>query len=353
MPSLDTFQEYLNRPLRERLSYYQKDGRILGIMVSQQFSLDFLQTIFELTDQVREMTKTQEGSKFLTTLLYSKRGMLYFTQPSTRTFLSFTNAMQMVGMMVSEVRDPNLSSEIKGETIEDGLRVMGKYSDVMVMRTPQPGLSEYIAYLMKQWGENIVVINGGSGQDQHPTQALLDAYTIHQSFKEMGGVSGKKYCFVGDLWRGRAARSIIYLLSQFEEIEMFMVAPEKFQIEPDLEDHLKKLKIPVHKTTSLKEVLPTSDCVYMTRVQDEYDQFSESKEFDDSEFHLTPERVALMKQESIIMHPLPRRQEIDPAIDFDPRAKYWEQVSNGMYVRAALLLYLFQQEKRLQAFSPQ
>ena len=351
MPQLDTFQEYFNRPLRERLSYYQKDGRIFDIMVSQQFSLEFLQTIFEITDKVREIAHTGQGAKFLTTLLHPKRGMLYFTQPSTRTFLSFTNAMQMVGMMMSEVRDPNLSSEIKGETAEDGLRVIGQYSDVIVMRTPQPGFSEYIAYLMKQWGEHIAIINGGSGQDQHPTQALLDAYTIHRSFQNMGGMSGKKYCFVGDLWRGRSARSIIYLLAQFEDIEMFMVAPDKFQIEPDLEEHLKNLKIPLHKTSSLKDILPILDCVYMTRVQDEYDQFAESKEFDDSEFHLTSECLTLMKQEAIIMHPLPRRQEIDPVIDFDPRARYWKQVSNGMYVRAALLLYLFQQEDQLQTFS--
>ena len=273
--------------------------------------------------------------------------MLYFTQPSTRTFLSFLSACQIVGMSAGEVRDPSLSSEIKGETQEDGLRTISSYFDMIIMRDSKAGFSEYMAYLLELTGRVVPIINGGSGKDQHPTQALLDVYTLHRSFQERGGISGKTYGFVGDLLRGRAVRSVIYLLTRYRDLEMYMVAPASLQIAPDLEEHLHEHHVTLHKTDQLEEVLPHIDSLYMTRVQDEYDLSGESAIIDYSKFHLTLENIDLMKKDAIILHPLPRRHEIDPVLDSDPRAMYWRQLRNGMYIRAALLLYLFKMEHRL------
>ncbi|MBF0238431.1 MAG: aspartate carbamoyltransferase [SAR324 cluster bacterium] len=332
------------------MSYYEHEDRPLHIMMSQQFSREYLEDLFDSADMIKHITRKPNGSEFLGSLLKHKRAMLYFTQPSTRTFLSFLSACQIVGMSTGEVRDPNLSSEMKGESQEDGVRTFSSYFDLIIMRDPKPGFCEYISYLLGFTARNVPVFNGGSGKDQHPTQAMLDLYTMYRSFQNNGGISGKTYGFVGDLLRGRAVRSLIYLLSKYEDIELYFIAPKSFQIAPDLEQHLVDCNIKYHKSEDLDQCLPSLDCVYMTRIQDEYDLSGESKLFDYSKYHLTPANVSKMKTEAIIMHPLPRRQEIHPSVDADPRAMYWRQLRNGMYLRAALILHVFHMEKRLQEY---
>ncbi|MBF0279196.1 MAG: aspartate carbamoyltransferase [SAR324 cluster bacterium] len=344
---IETFENFLKKPVKERLSYYEKEERLYHIMRSQQFSLEFMEKLFDTADLIKFITRKPNGVEFLHALLKHKRAMLYFTQPSTRTFLSFLSACQIVGMSGGEVRDPSLSSEIKGETQEDGLRTISSYFDLIIMRDSKAGFSEYMAYLLDLTGRSVPIINGGSGKDQHPTQALLDVYTLHRSFQDRGGISGKTYGFVGDLLRGRAVRSVIYLLTRYSDLEMYIVAPPSLQIAPDLEEHLTENNVKIHKTDQLDEVLPYLDSLYMTRVQDEYDLSGESSIIDYSKFCLTPKNIGLMKKDAIILHPLPRRKEIDPVLDSDPRAMYWRQLRNGMYIRAALLLYLFKMEHRL------
>ncbi|MBF0287742.1 MAG: aspartate carbamoyltransferase [SAR324 cluster bacterium] len=329
------------------MPYYEKDERLYHIMISQQFSYPFLEKLFDTADLIKYITRKPNGIEFLTSLLKHKRAMLYFTQPSTRTFLSFLSACQIVGIHTGEVRDPTLSSEMKGESQEDGLRTFSSYFDLIIMRDSKAGFCEYMSYLLDLTGRSVPIINGGSGKDQHPTQALLDVYTLHRSFQERGGIPGKVYGFVGDLLRGRAVRSVIYLLTRYSNLEMFMIAPPRLQIAPDLEAHLKDHGVKVHKTDNLEEALPHVDSLYMTRVQDEYDLSGESEILDYSKFHLTIENINLMKDDAIVLHPLPRRHEIDPRLDSDPRAMYWRQLRNGMYIRAALLLYLFNMEHRL------
>ena len=344
------YEDYLKTSPEERLQYYLREGRMYHVMRTQQFNLQFLEELFEISDQIKLLTRKPNGIDFLKSLLRHKKAMLYFTQPSTRTFLSFLAACQLVGMDTAEVRDPSLSSEYKGESQEDAVRVFSSYFDLIVMRDPKPGFCEYMAYFLDQTARSVPFINGGSGKDQHPTQALLDLYTIYRSFQERGGVSGKRYAFVGDLLRGRAVRSVVFLLSQFSNVEMIFVAPPAFQIAGDLEEALKINKVSIQKSESLNEILPHVDSLYMTRVQDEYDMSEESGKLDFNDFNLTPENLKLMKEDAIIMHPLPRRNEIHPEVDLDPRAMYWRQLRNGLYLRAALMLYIFRINHRLQEY---
>lgn len=348
MPNvINTFADFLNKPVKERLSSYEKEGRLYHIMMSQQFSHEFLERLFNTADLIKHITRKSNGVEFLASLLRHKRAMLYFTQPSTRTFLSFLSACHIVGMNTGEVRDPALSSEIKGESQEDGLRTFSSYFDIIIMRDSKAGFCEYMSYLLDLTGRSVPIVNGGSGKDQHPTQALLDVYTLHRSFQDQGGIPGKVYGFVGDLLRGRAVRSVIYLLTRYKDLEMYMVAPAGLQIAADLEEYLEENNVKVRISECLEEVLPHVDSLYMTRIQDEYDLSGESSLIDYSKFHLTPKNINLMKPKAIILHPLPRRDEIDPVLDSDPRAMYWRQLRNGMYIRAALLLYLFEMEHRL------
>ena len=332
------------------MNHYQKDGRLKHVMLSHQFSIQLLEELFDIADRVKEMTRKTNGIEFLKSLLGHKKAMLYFTQPSTRTFLSFLTACQMVGMDTGEVRDPSLSSEYKGESQEDGVRVFSSYFDLIIMRDPKPGFCEYMAYLLDNTGRSVPILNGGSGKDQHPTQALLDLYTIHRSFQQKGGIRKKRYAFVGDLLRGRAVRTSVMLLSQYKDIEMDFVAPSSFQIAVDLEEILQSHGVKINKTDDLDSVLSDVDCMYMTRIQDEYDLSGESSQIDYSLYSLTPENISLMKPDAIILHPLPRRNEISPEVDADPRAMYWRQLRNGVYIRVALLLYVFNVAHRLDEY---
>jgi len=348
--SLKTYEEYFSQAVEVRMRHYEKEGRLQHVMLSHQFSISLMEELFDIADHVKEMTRKPNGIEFLKSLLCHKKAMLYFTQPSTRTFLSFLTACQMVGMDTGEVRDPSLSSEYKGESQEDGVRVFSSYFDMIIMRDPKPGFCEYMAYLLDSTGRSVPIMNGGSGKDQHPTQALLDLYTMHRSFQKTGGIPKKRYAFVGDLLRGRAVRSSVMLLSQYKDVEMEFIAPSSFQIAEDLEEYLLSQDVNIHKTDNLESVISNVDCIYMTRIQDEYDLSGESNLIDYSKYSLTPDNVSRMKKDSIILHPLPRRHEISPEVDADPRAMYWRQLRNGVYIRAALLLYVFNVAHRLKEY---
>ena len=348
--SLKTYEEYFSQAVEVRMRHYEKEGRLQHVMLSHQFSISLMEELFDIADHVKEMTRKPNGIEFLKSLLCHKKAMLYFTQPSTRTFLSFLTACQMVGMDTGEVRDPSLSSEYKGESQEDGVRVFSSYFDMIIMRDPKPGFCEYMAYLLDNTGRSVPIMNGGSGKDQHPTQALLDLYTMHRSFQKTGGIPKKRYAFVGDLLRGRAVRSSVTLLSQYKDVEMEFIAPSSFQIAADLEEYLLSQDVNIHKTDNLESVISNVDCIYMTRIQDEYDLSGESNLIDYSKYSLTPDNVSRMKKDSIILHPLPRRHEISPEVDADPRAMYWRQLRNGVYIRAALLLYVFNVAHRLKEY---
>ena len=197
---------------------------------SQQYSLENLLHLCKLTDNIRNISQTSEGLKYLKTILSDKRAILYFKQPSTRTFLSLQNACHILGISCSEIRDTSTSSEIKGETELDAIKTFSQYVDLIIMRHPS---SEFIYEISENIPDDMRIINAGSGSDQHPTQALLDFYTIWKY-----GLENKKVAFVGDLLRGRTVRSLALLLNKVAGTKLYFVAPEKYQIKNDILNQL-------------------------------------------------------------------------------------------------------------------
>ena len=338
------FAEFQTLPTEAKIERFKRNGHLFDMIISQQLNREILDEIYEITTQLRAKSKSKAGALFIQTLLQHKRAMIFFTQPSSRTFLSFMSACHIVGMKTSEIRDPRVSSEAKGETFDDSLRTFSSYTDMIIMRNSQKDMSERAAWLLNTYSNRPVpVINGGSGSDQHPTQALLDIYTLQRSFEARGGLDDKTILMCGDLRRGRTVRSLSYLLKNFSGVRIIYAAPTSFQMEREVCEFLERHHIPYEmETENLSRVLPEADAVYMTRIQDEWDsQADESAGIDTSKFHLGVRDMARVKAHAVIMHPFPRREEIDVAIDTDPRAMYWRQERNGMWTRAALICYIF------------
>ncbi|MFZ7113330.1 MAG: aspartate/ornithine carbamoyltransferase family protein [Desulfatiglandales bacterium] len=340
----EQFSEFDSLPKGEKIECFQRNGRLFDLIISQQLNRPILDDIYAITNQLRTLAKSKNGSMFLQDLLRHKRAMLYFAQPSSRTFLSFQNACHILGMKTSEIRDTTVSSEVKGESFDDSLRTFSSYTDLIIMRHKEPNMSKRAAWLLNTFSNRPVpVINGGSGSDQHPTQAMLDVYTLQRSFEYQGGLEGKTILMCGDLKRGRTVRSLSYLMKNFEGVRIIFAAPTPFQMKEDVCSFLERQKIPYDiETESLKNVLAEADAIYMTRIQDEHDTVAgESSRTDISKFKLRPGDMKSVRPNAIIMHPFPRRDEIDVAIDADPRAMYWRQERNGMWTRAALMAYIF------------
>ena len=316
---------------------------------ASQFNRQLLDELFQLTNDIRLMNKTKEGSLFLQKLLVHKRAMLYFVQPSTRTYLSFHAACQVVGMSVIEVRDEKTSSHAKGETKEDALRTFSSYSDIIIMRHFESGFACDAANLLSKTSRPLPIVNAGSGKDEHPTQALLDIYTLYRSFEHLGTkLEDKKILFCGDLLRGRTVRSLCQLLVLFKGIKILFSAPKEFQISQDILTYLSKHSIEYEIHYQFDSILAQADAIYMTRIQKEHDcEKLKSNYICTKNFSLTKEKLALLKADCRILHPLPRVDELDSKIDDDLRADYWRQERNGMWVRAALLIKIFSLEEEV------
>ncbi len=320
---------------------------IFHVIDAKPFTRPLLDELCELTTAIRKFAKSREGALYLRGLFAEKRAMLYFTQPSTRTFLSFNAACQILGIQTSEIRDASISSEIKGESLMDSIQTFSSYVDVIIMRTLREGLAARSAELMDKIKRPVPVINAGSGKDQHPTQALLDIYTLERSFLHRGGIDGKTIGFMGDLLRGRTVRSLCYLMKHYKNVKLVLISPERFKMREDILDHLNEHHIEYFATQNLKSVLPELDAIYVTRIQDEHDLPGQDKKIDITEFSIGQSELKIMKNECVIMHPLPRREEIHPSVDDDPRALYWRQERNGMWMRVALLVKLFKAESKI------
>ncbi len=331
---------------QEQKARYFRDGeRERHVIIAQQFDRSRLDALGALATRIRRIAKSHQGLDFLQSVLSHKRAMLYFSQPSTRTFLSFCAACEILGLKLGEVRDPSTSSEFKGETQDDSMRTFSSYFDLIIMRSQAGGLAERVAWLLSNSERPIPVINAGSGKDQHPTQALLDVYTLQRSFEDRGGIDGKRIVFVGDLQRGRTVRSLSVLLTQYRDVEQCFVAPDALQIGDDIQDILRNRGVRFSLSDDFHREIPSADAIYMTRVQSEWDSIQgESDRIDISRFSFGLPELALLGAASVIMHPLPRRDEISQDVDGDPRAVYWRQMRNGMWVRAALIAALFKKE---------
>ena len=340
----EQFAIFHQRSLPEKMNFFKREGRLFDVVYAQQFDRALLDMVYKITNSLRQIAKTKEGLIYLQTILGHKRAMLYFNQPSSRTFLSFQNACYLLGMKTSEIRDPTISSEVKGESMDDSLRTFSSYTDLLIIRSQAQNVSARASWLLNTFSKRPVpVMNGGSGSDQHPTQGILDIYTLQRSFEEQGGLDGKTIVLCGDLKRGRTARSLSDLLKNFNDIKLIFTAPKNFQMREDilasLDQHQVSYKL---ETENLRNVLAEADAIYMTRIQDEHDTFSgESGLIDTSKFKLKMDDLPLLKKNTAILHPFPRRDEIDVQIDSDPRAKYWRQERNGMWTRTALIAYIF------------
>jgi len=344
------WEDFVGLPLEEKGRYFLRDSRPYHVLIAQQFDRPTIERLCEIATRTRRIAKTRGGMRFLQDLLFDKRAMLYFAQPSTRTFLSFYSACQIIGIKPAEVRDASTSSEVKGESPEDTVRTFSSYFDMIIMRHPVGGFAERIAWLLSNTERPVPVINAGSGKDQHPTQALLDIYTLLRSFEDKGGLEGKKIAFVGDLARGRTVRSLAYLVALYPGVKQYFIAPEPLQIREDILRMLDRRGVPYELTSDFESLIPEVDAIYMTRIQDEWDTADESRSIDTTPFHLRMEHLQKLKPTAIIMHPLPRRKEIAPEIDSDPRAMYWRQVRNGMWIRVALILYIFARESEIDRY---
>jgi aspartate carbamoyltransferase catalytic subunit len=345
------WEDYRRLSAHEKAARLNRQGRPYHTILAQQFDRPMLDRLCQVATMTRKIAKTRGGVKFIQDLLSEKRAMLYFAQPSTRTFLSFYSACQIVGMQAAEVRDTHTSSEVKGETPEDSVRIFGSFFDVIIMRHPEGGFAERIAWMLSRTDRPIPVINAGSGKDQHPTQALLDVYTLQRSLeKRRGGLEGAKIAFVGDLLRGRTVRSLALLLTHYPGVKQYFVAPKPLQIGADILAELDAAKVSYEVTENFEPLIPEVDALYMTRIQDEWDKPGEGQPVDNSRFCLEPRHLAVLNPNAIIMHPLPRRREIPTEFDNDPRAKYWRQVRNGMWIRAALLLVTFERDREIDRY---
>lgn len=347
-----SWDEFEGLPLVGKVPYLmQADGAPYHTLFAQQFDVDLIDRLYQLANCIRAIAKTRDGSAYLRGSISHKRAMLYFSQPSSRTFLSFLSACQILGLQTGEVRDAATSSEFKGESREDSVRTFSSYFDLIIMRSPEKGLAEHMAWSLSNSERPIPVINAGSGPDQHPTQALLDVYTLLRSFERCGGLRNRTIVMVGDLARGRTVRSLSQLLMGHPNIRQVFIAPDVFQIGDDILANLRAHDIEYVVDHDLRKWIPEADAVYMTRIQDEWDKSKgESGKVDLSHYKFGLPELALLRPAAIIMHPLPRRDEISTDVDHDPRAMYWRQMRNGMWMRAALIAMTFGCENRIKDY---
>ena len=253
-----------------------------------------------------------------------------FYEPSTRTRFSFESAMTRLGGSVIGTEDASrFSSFVKGESLPDTIRVVSRYADLIVIRHPQEGSAAIAAGV-----SGVPVINAGDGPGQHPTQALLDLYTIR---KEKGRLDNLSVAMVGDLLYGRTVRSLTYLMALRPGNRLTFVSPDRLRMSQDIKSWLRDRKVHFEETSSLEEAAPGADIIYMTRIQKE--RFPSDKEYLKFKgcYVISRKTLKLLRRDAIIMHPLPRVDEISPEVDSDPRAAYFRQAENGLYIRMALL----------------
>jgi aspartate carbamoyltransferase len=304
---------------RREARFYGKD-----ILSVSQFERSDLEYIFGVAKEMRAMVERVGTFD----LLKGKILANLFYEPSTRTSSSFTSAMERLGGSVIPINEVRYSSVAKGESLPDTVRTLECYADVIVLRHPEVGASaEAARYARKP------IINAGDGIGEHPTQALLDLFTI---VEELGRVDGLTVTMLGDLKYGRTVHSLARLLSLYE-IQLHYVSPEVLRMPAELVAELKAKGVPQSEHTRLEDVLSITDVLYVTRVQKERFESLEDYERVKGAYVITPETLSDAKQEMIVMHPLPRVGEISMDVDQDPRAAYFRQMEYGLYVRMALL----------------
>lgn len=301
-------------------------GDIRHLINITDLSVEELKHLMETADDIIENPEAYQNI-----CAHKKLATLFF-EPSTRTRLSFTAAMMELGGNVLGFDQAQSSSSAKGETVADTIIMAGCYADIIAMRHPKEG-----APVVGAAKSSVPIINAGDGGHFHPTQTLTDLMTIHRKKGEIGNFT---VGLCGDLKYGRTVHSLIEALLRYEGVKYVMIAPEELRLPAYIREKLDAAGVEWHEVTSLEDAIPELDILYMTRIQQErFPSWEEYEKLKDS-FILTRSMLAPAKEDMIILHPLPRVNEIDVDVDDDPRACYFYQALMGKYIRMALILYL-------------
>ena len=294
------------------------------VVESQQFDKETLRLLFTEADRLEKTKDDSLKGKLLASLFY---------EPSTRTRLSFESAMQRLGGgVISTENAREFSSAAKGETLEDSIRIINYYADTIVLRHYETDTAMRAAAV-----STVPIINAGSGAGQHPTQALLDLYTIE---RECGGIDGITVALSGDLKNGRTIRSLAYLLGKFDDVKIYFVSPQELKVHDDIKEYLDRHTVAHSDVETIEEIIAQVDVLYQTRIQKE--RFADPAEYArlKDTYIVDKAMVGKMQQNAILMHPLPRNAEISPDVDALPQAAYFKQAGYGVLVRMALLKML-------------
>jgi aspartate carbamoyltransferase len=302
---------------RREAPFYGRD-----ILSVKQFTRSDLEYIFGVAAEMRAMVERVGTFD----LLKGKILANLFYEPSTRTSSSFTSAMERLGGSVIPINEVRYSSVAKGESLPDTVRTLECYADVIVLRHPEVGASALAAQYARK-----PIINAGDGVGEHPTQALLDLFTI---FEELGRIDGLTVTMLGDLKYGRTVHSLARLLSLYD-VRLAYVAPDILRMPSELIEEIQQKRIPQEEHADLEAVL--ADVLYVTRVQKERFEDLAAYEQVKGAYVIAPDTLTRAKEHMIVMHPLPRVGEIAMEVDDDPRAAYFRQMEYGLYVRMALL----------------
>jgi aspartate carbamoyltransferase len=321
-----THQEH-HRPRAAHLPFGdRREGRFYGqhILSVAQFTRPDLEYIFAVAEDMRTMVERVGTFDLLKGKILAK----LFYEPSTRTSSSFTSAMERLGGSVIPINEVRYSSVAKGESLPDTIRTLEAYSDVIVLRHPETGSAALAAKYARK-----PIINAGDGIGEHPTQALLDLFTIRE---ELGRIDGLTVTMLGDLRYGRTVHSLARLLSLYQ-IRLNYVSPPILRMPPALLEELNQRGVPQKEYAELDGALTEADVLYVTRVQKERFEDQSTYESVKDAYVITPETLTRAKERMIVMHPLPRVGEIAMEVDDDPRAAYFRQMEYGLYIRMTLL----------------
>jgi aspartate carbamoyltransferase len=353
--SYEAFREALyDRERRQAL--LRREGRPFFILLSQQFSREDLERLCDTATSIRRLDRDRDGRGFLTSQLRGYRIMNLFAQPSTRTAESFIAAAEKLGAQCRLVSDLSTSSFAKGETVADSVRTLSSFFDGIVTRHHDDEFATQASWALSQSGRPIPVISAGSGRSQHVTQSLLDIYTLRYSFADRGGIDGKRIVIVGDVGRNRAARSLAYLLTKFRVGSIEFVSPSDFKPDNELLEYISRHDIAVSTSEDLESSIRKSprdiDAIYMTRLQQEWDDGGapdKEKLGAKGPFVLQTKFREMLREDCVIMHPLPRINELPESWEDHPGFVVWRQVRNGMWMRAALFATVYGADEEIRA----
>jgi aspartate carbamoyltransferase catalytic subunit len=297
------------------------------VINAQQFNVKLIQDLFTRADELQKLTNSKRSFHRLGNILSDRMMFLLFFEPSTRTRISFSAAGQHLGMkLVTAENARESSSSVKGESLEDAIRVLCQYKpDIIVLRHYEVDSAKRASKV-----SDVPIINAGDGHGQHPTQALLDLYTIQ---RENGRLNNLTVVLGTDLKHSRSVRSLSYLLAKYPNNHLIFVSPKELRIGQDIKTYLKKHDTSYEETDNIEKALTKADVVYWNRIQKE--RFT--SDIPPQTFIIGEEQLKMLKPKASLLNPLPRIDEITKAVDVDPRAAYFRQAGNGMFVRMALI----------------